>query len=62
MKNFIYIVTILSFVVSLTSCGSSVAIQTDSEDQVLSYTLKNKKELMEQKILNKKNKTIVAIP
>ena len=62
MKKFIYIVTILCFVVSLTSCGSSVAIQTDSEDQVLSYTLKNKKELMEQKILNKKNKTIVAIP
>ena len=62
MKKFIYIITVLCFTVSLTSCGSSVAIQTDSENQVLSYTLKNKKELMEQKILNKKNKTIVAIP
>ena len=62
MKNFIYILTVLCFTVSLTSCGSSVAIQTDSKDQVLSYTLKNKKELMEQKIMNKNGKTIVAIP
>ena len=62
MKNFIYIITVLCFAVSLTSCGSSVAIKTDSKDQVLSYTLKNKKELMEQKIMNKNGKTIVAIP
>ena len=62
MKNFIYVITVVCFAVSLTSCGSSVAIQTDSKDQVISYTLKNKKELMEQRIMNKNGKTIVAIP
>jgi hypothetical protein len=46
----------------LTSCGSSVAIQKDSKASLAGYTLKNKKELMEQKILNKKSKTIIAIP
>ena len=61
MKKFIYIVTVLCFAISLTSCGSSVAIQNDSKE-TLSYTLKNKTELMEQKICNKNSKTIVAIP
>tara|TARA_R110000787_G_scaffold285949_1_gene402827 strand:+ start:15533 stop:15721 length:189 start_codon:yes stop_codon:yes gene_type:complete len=62
MKKFIYIVTVLFFAISLTSCGSSVAIQKDSKASLAGYTLKNKKELMEQKILNKKSKTIIAIP
>ncbi len=61
MKKFIYIVTVLCFAISLTSCGSSVAIQNDTKES-LSYTLKNKTELMEQKICNKNSKTIVAIP
>ena len=61
MKKFIYIVTVLCFAISLSSCGSSVAIQTDSKES-LSYTLKNKTELMEQKICNKNSKIIVAIP
>ncbi len=61
MKKFIYIVTVLCFAISLASCGSSVAIQNDTKES-LSYTLKNKTELMEQKICNKNSKTIVAIP
>ena len=62
MKKIIYIVAVLCFAISLTSCGSSVAIQEDSRASFAGYTLKNKKELMEQKILNKKSKTIIAIP
>ena len=45
------------------SCGgSSAAKQNDSKTSFAAYTLKNKKELMEQKILNNKSKTIIAIP
>jgi len=43
---------------SLTSCSSAKTYQED----VAGYTLKNKKELMQQKILNKKCKTVIATP
>lgn len=62
MKKYIYIVAILCFAISLTSCGSSMAIQNDAKDNDIVYTLKSKTELMEQNICNKNKKTIVAIP
>lgn len=65
MKIVKYIVVILIIVVvfgaALTSCGTAVSIQENSKE-LAGYTLKNKKELMQQKILEKKSKTIVATP
>ncbi|MFT4669427.1 MAG: molybdate-binding protein [Ulvibacter sp.] len=61
MKNIIYLGIALILTVSVSSCGSVSAIQK-SENEVAGYTLKNKKELMQQKVLNKKVKTIIALP
>jgi molybdate-binding protein len=61
MKNIIYLGIALFLTASVSSCGSVAAIQK-SENDVAGYTLKNKKELMQQKVLNKKNKTIIALP
>lgn len=61
MKKLVYIASIIIFTASFTSCGTaSHPIKSDTE--VAGYTLKNKKELMQQKILNNKSKTIVATP
>ncbi len=62
MKKFVYIAFTVFFAVSLTSCGAGVAVKAKSKHQVAGYTLKNKKEIMEQKILHKKSKTIVVLP
>ncbi len=62
MKKFIYIAVTICFIVSLSSCGAGASIKNDNNDQVAGYTLKNKKELMEQKILQRKGKTIIALP
>jgi hypothetical protein len=61
MKNVIYLGIALILAVSVSSCGSVTSIQK-SENNVAGYTLKNKKELMEQKVLNKKVKTVIALP
>ena len=61
MKNIIYLGIALILTASVSSCGSVASIQK-SENDVAGYTLKNKKELMQQKVLNKKNKIIIALP
>ncbi|MCW5521087.1 hypothetical protein J1N09_14660 [Aureitalea sp. L0-47] len=61
MKRFIYILAILISSATLFSCGTSVHT-IKKENEVAGYTLKNKKELMQQKILQKKKKTVVAQP
>lgn len=61
MKKLIYILIILFFSVSMFSCGTTV-MTLQKEEKVAGYTLKNKKELMQQKILNKKQKTVIAQP
>ncbi len=65
MKTFKYIIVALIIAVvllaGLTSCGSAIQTQ-NTENDVMAYTLKNKTELMQQKILNKKVKTVVATP
>jgi hypothetical protein len=61
MKKLVYIVSIIIFTASFVSCGTaSHAVKNDAD--VAGYTLKNKKELMQQKILNNKSKTIIATP
>jgi hypothetical protein len=65
MKTIKYIIVtiilVLVFSAALTSCAVPMTIQNDSE-KVAGYTLKNKKELMQQKIANKKCKIVVATP
>jgi len=60
MKKIIYISIIAIFTASLTSCGSVSNVSNNSE--VAGYTLKNKKEQMQQKILNTKSKTVIVAP
>ncbi len=46
---------------ALTSCAAPINVQENSEE-IAGYTLKNKKELMQQKIANVKCKTVMATP
>lgn len=62
MTKFVYIIFTLFLAVSLTSCGAGCSAKKAAKKEVASYTLKNKKEIMEQQILHKKNKTIIVIP
>ena len=61
MKKFIYITIVFFIVTSVMSCGSTVS-SMKQEKELAGYTLKNKKELMQQKITDKKNKTVIATP
>ena len=61
MKKIIYLLFTIFFTAALSSCGSATAIEKSKND-VAGYTLKNKKELMQQKVLNKKNKTVIVLP
>ncbi|WP_461305281.1 hypothetical protein [Aureisphaera sp.] len=45
---------------SLTSCATQMKV--NNEESVAGYTLKNKKELMQQKITNRKSKTVLTTP
>ncbi len=56
-----YIIIILVIAVSATSCTTSKSMYK-SENDVAGYTLKNKTELMQQKIAKKKKKTVLATP
>ena len=61
MKKIIFILAALAFTVSFTSCGTMNSIQ-NHDTEVAGYTLKDKKEVVEQKILNKKPKTVIVTP
>jgi len=61
MKKVVFTILVTVFALSISSCGSVSAIQK-SDTEVAGYTLKNKKELMQQKVLNKKLKTVIAMP
>jgi hypothetical protein len=61
IKHFITIFILAVLLGSgLTSCASA-NIKKDTEE-VAGYTLKNKAELMQQKILNTKKKTVLVTP
>jgi len=61
MKKVVFILMAALFTVTFSSCGVSQKIQQQG-DEVAGYTLKNNTELLEQKILNKKSKTVLATP
>ncbi|MBL4663331.1 MAG: hypothetical protein JKY22_07210 [Flavobacteriaceae bacterium] len=61
MKYLIVMIMAVTFSASFTSCATANSIQKESE-KVAGYTLKNKKELMQQKIADKKCKTVIALP
>ncbi len=61
MKKVVFILAAVIFTVTFSSCGTSHNIK-NSDSEVAGYTLKNKKQLMEQKILNKNSKTVLATP
>ena len=61
MKKTIFIIAALIFTVSFTSCSSTSTIQ-NNDAEIAGYTLKNKKEIMAQKIVNKKSKVVLATP
>lgn len=62
MKKISHIVVLLIVAVSILSCGSTIS-KVKQENEIVGYTLKNKMELMQQKITNdKKNKTVIATP
>lgn len=65
MKTVKYFIVALILIVVLLAGLSSCATATNTleeSDQVAGYTLKNKTELLQQKILNRNCKTIIAIP
>jgi len=55
------LILILVLAAAFTSCAAPQSIQ-DNEEQKVAYTLKNKKELMQQKIANKKCNIVIATP
>jgi len=59
MKQFFIIVIFLAFTVLFSSCSTT---QTVNKNEVAGYNLKSKKEQMQNKILHKKNKTLLAMP
>ncbi|QIE60192.1 hypothetical protein G5B37_11655 [Rasiella rasia] len=61
MKKIIYTLAIVAFAMSFTSCKSVSAVQKE-QNEIAGYTLKNKKELFQQKVLHKKIKTVVVTP
>lgn len=61
MKKLVYIVAIAFFTVSITSCGSATNLQKEQKE-LAGYTLKNKKELFQQKVLHTNKKTVLATP
>lgn len=61
IKRFLYISIVVVFTLTITSCGSTSSTQK-SENEVAGYTLKNKQELMEQKVFNSKVRTVIANP
>ncbi|MBX2829441.1 MAG: hypothetical protein KTR22_14845 [Flavobacteriaceae bacterium] len=59
-KGIVTVVLIAVALGSFTSCATTMKVNT--EESVSGYTLKNKKELMQQKIVHKKAKTVLATP
>ena len=59
MKKYIIIIVIAA--ISATSCTTSKSMYKN-ENEVAGYTLKSKKELMQQKIAKKNSKTVLATP
>ncbi|WP_339700825.1 hypothetical protein [uncultured Marixanthomonas sp.] len=61
MKKLAFILLGTFLILSTASCATAVSAK-ENGNEVAGYTLKNKKEVMQQKILHKKNKTVIATP
>ncbi|QNJ97871.1 hypothetical protein [Constantimarinum furrinae] len=61
MKRSIYISMVVLLGVAFTSCGTAISVKKQSTE-VAGYTLKNKKEQFQQKILHKEVKTVIVQP
>ncbi|MDC7994610.1 hypothetical protein [Altibacter sp. HG106] len=59
MKHLRYIAVLLITVMSFTSCATTSEL---SKGEIAGYTLKNKKELMHQKIMRTSQETVIAHP
>ncbi|UAB81628.1 hypothetical protein INR76_02380 [Marixanthomonas sp. SCSIO 43207] len=59
MKKVVFIVFGILLILSTASCATATSVK---DQDIAGYTLKNKKEQMQQKILHKKNKTVIATP
>ncbi len=60
MKRIVYLGIAIALAATVSSCKTGFEVQQQSE--LAGYTLKCKKELMQQKILHSKNKTVIATP
>ena len=60
MKRIAHLGMAIVLAISVSSCKTGSGIQ--QQEELAGYTLKCKKELMQQKILNKKNKTVISTP
>ncbi len=61
MKKFFSLLAILVFTVSFTSCATVQSVKK-MDNEVAGYNLNCKKDQMHNKILNNKNKTLLATP
>jgi high-affinity K+ transport system ATPase subunit B len=61
MKQVFFIVCFLGFTVLFSSCATTQTVNK-KETEVAGYNLKSKKEQMQNKILQNKNKTLLATP
>lgn len=59
IANFVLIVCLSGMILS---CGTHLSVKKSNDTELSGYTLKNKKELMQQKILRKESKSIIATP
>jgi len=69
MKKLAYLIIVLLFTINLTSCGT-VSVEKESnakeinkkEENLTTFTLKDKEEVMQRAISHKKRSTIIAQP
>jgi hypothetical protein len=61
LKKILLLLVAGIFTATILSCSATAALQKGDSDLV-GYTLKSKKELMKQKVLNKKVKTVIVLP
>ena len=61
MKKILIPLVVVVFAVTISSCSTTAALQK-GDSELAGFTLKNKKELMRQKVLNNKVKTVIALP
>lgn len=69
MKKLVYLIFILLFTINFASCGTVSALNdlnvkelNKKEDNVTTFTLKDKEEVMQREISHRKRSTIVAQP